>query len=419
MLKNNDFPLMNKTVFCRLIPIYRLMIGNLISFIGDQVYFITLPLIVYNVTGSVVQMGIVAAIEKVPNIFQPITGTIADMVNKKKLLLISDALRSILVCTMGFLYIVNNLEMWHIYLGALLLGFFGQIYNTAEFSSIPLICEKEDLHFVNSLDSGIYDMAMLIGPSIGGLIINIYNPGYALLINGLSFLGTFLAVLSIHIPEHSVNTKDESESYKARVFFKKLIEDLRVGFKFVFNTPILIYTNIALIFSSIGTTLFLAVMVFHFKSVLNLNAQQIGFLISIGGIGAILGSILTNFLRKYLSYINIIIIGLVVGGASIITFGILKNYILIVLSNALGTFAVSLISPCIVTLRQSITPKHLLGRVQSTSRFMTWTLIPISAYFSGLLSNLLGTSITIVLGGIIRMAAAIMLIKASKNLIAI
>ena len=419
MLKNNDFPLTDKTVFYRLIPIYRLMIGNLISFIGDQVYFITLPLIVYNVTGSVVQMGIVAAIEKVPNIFQPITGTIADMVNKKKLLLISDALRSILVCTMGFLYIINNLEMWHIYLGALLLGFFGQIYNTAEFSSIPLICEKEDLHFVNSLDSGIYDMAMLVGPSIGGLIINIYNPGYALLINGLSFLGTFFAVLSIHIPEHIVSTKDESESYKAGGFFKKLIEDLRVGFKFVFNTPVLLYTNIALIFSSIGTTLFLTVMVFHFKSVLNLNAQEIGLLISIGGIGAILGSILTNFLRKYLSYINIIIIGLVVGGISIITFGILKNYILLVLSNALGTFAVSLISPCIVTLRQSITPKHLLGRVQSTSRFMTWTLIPISAYFAGLLSNLLGTSITIVLGGIIRMVAAIMLTKASRNLIAI
>lgn len=419
MLKNNDFPLTDKAVFFRLIPIYRLMIGNLISFIGDQVYFITLPLIVYNVTGSVVQMGIVAAIEKVPNIFQPITGTIADMVNKKKLLLISDALRSILVCSMGFLYIINNLEMWHIYLGALLLGFFGQIYNTAEFSSIPLICEKEDLHFVNSLDSGIYDMAMLVGPSIGGLIINIYNPGYALLINGLSFLGTFLAVLSIHIPEHIVDTIDEPESYKAGVFFKKLIEDLRVSFKFVFNTPVLLYTNIALIFSAIGTTLFLTVMFFHFKSVLNLNAQEIGLLISIGGIGAILGSIVTNFLRKYLSYINIIIIGLVAGGISIITFGILKNYILLVLSNALGTFAVSLISPCIVTLRQSITPKPLLGRVQSTSRFMTWTLIPISAYFAGLLSNLLGTSITIVLGGIIRVVAAIMLIKASRNLIAI
>lgn len=417
MIKNSNYQLTNRTGITKLMPIYRLMIGNLISFIGDQIYFITLPLIVYNITGSVVQMGIVAAIEKTANIFQPITGVIADMIKKKKLLLIADALRSILVCTMGFLYIMNYLEMWHIYLGALLLGFFGQIYNTAEFSSIPLLCENKDLHFINSLDSGIYDMAMLIGPSIGGLVINIYNPGYALLINGLSFLGTFLAVLSIHMPEHIVNEIDESKSYKAGVFFKKLAEDLRVGFKFVLKTPVILYTNISLIFSAIGTTLFLTVMVFHFKSVLSLNAQDIGLLISIGGIGAILGSILTNYLKKYLSYINIIIIGLIVGGISIILFGTLKNYILIVLSNALGTFAVSLINPCIITLRQSTTPKHLLGRVQSTSRFMTWMLIPISAYAAGLLSNSFGTSITIVAGGIIRIAAALILIKTSKKYI--
>ena len=419
MLKNSNYALTNKTHFAKLMPIYRLMIGNLISFIGDQVYFITLPLIVYNITGSAVQMGVVAAIEKIPNIFQPIIGAIADMIKKKKLLLLCDAIRSILVCTMGFLYITNHLKMLHIYLAALLLGSFGQIYNTAEFSSIPLLCEKKDLHFVNSLDSGIYDMATLIGPSIGGLVINIYNPGYALLINGLSFLGTFSAVLSVHIPEHIVSEIERDKSTKAKLFFKKLTEDLKVGFEFIFKTPVLLYTNIALIFSSIGTTLFLTVMIFHFKSVLNLNAQDIGLLLSIGGIGAILGSILTNYLRKYISYINIIFIGLATGGISIIIFGTVQNYILLALSNALGTFAASLINPCIITLRQSITPKHLLGRIQSTSRFMTWTLIPISAYAAGLLSNSFGTSITIVLGGIIRIAAALILIITSRKYILI
>ncbi|MEW9096507.1 MAG: MFS transporter [Clostridiaceae bacterium] len=412
----------NKTRFQRLMPIYKLMTGTMISFIGDQIYMIALPWIVYNITGSVAQMATVTAIGKIPNIFQPITGALVDRFNKKKLLLICDAIESTAVCSMGFLYLAGGLEIWHIYLATIFLGFLGQIYNAAKFSAIPLLVENNDLHFVNSLDSGIYNMGILIGPSIGGAIITLYNPGYALLLNGISFLGTLITTLSIDIPGNMSDNISEEEKIKGAEkecentsLLKELENDLKVGFQFVFKNPILLHTNVALIFSTIGTTLFLTVMFFYLQSVICLDAQQVGILLSIGGIGAMLGSIFTNYLLKYLSYINVIIIGFIVGGSSIIIFGSVESYLLLTLSNALGTFAVSLINPCVATIRQSITPKHLLGRVQATSKFMTWTLIPVSAYLSGLLSNYFGTSTTIVLGGVIQMTASLILFRISRR----
>ncbi|GAA0724736.1 MFS transporter [Clostridium malenominatum] len=395
--------MVNKNHFSRLASIYKLMVGNLISFIGDQIYIIAIPWIVYNITGSITQMATITAIGKIPNMFQPISGVWVDRFNKKKLLLVCDALESILVCSMGFFYLWEKLELPYIYLITIISGFLSQIYNSAKFSVIPLLAKEDDLHYVNSLDSGIYNMGILIGPSIGGLIISAFNPGYALIINGVSFLGTLVAVLFTEISEESIDKKARHLKY--------LKEDLKMGFNFVFKTPSLLYTNTALIFSSLGTTLFLTVMFFYLRSIVGLNASEVGVLLSIGGVGAILGSLLTNHLIKYISHIKIIILGMLLGGSSIVIFGIARSYMMLVLSNALGTFAVSLINPCVTTIRQSVTPKYLLGRVQATSRFITWILIPIAAYAAGVMSDFWGSSTTIVIGGIIQMTSSLILFK--------
>ena len=395
--------MVSKNHFSRLASIYKLMVGNLISFIGDQIYIIAIPWIVYNITGSITQMAAITAIGKIPNMFQPISGVLVDRFNKKKILLVCDALESILVCSMGFLYIGGKLELGYIYLITIISGFLSQIYNSAKFSVIPLLAKEDDLHYVNSLDSGIYNMGILIGPSIGGVIISLYNPGYALIINGVSFLGTLIAVLFTEIPEGKIDNKTMQ--------LKDIKEDLKLGFNFVFKTPSLLYTNTALIFSSLGTTLFLTVMFFYLRSIIGLSANKVGMLLSIGGVGAILGSLLTNHLIKYISHVKIIILGMVLGGSSIVIFGITRSYMMLTLSNALGTFAVSLINPCVTTIRQSVTPKYLLGRVQATSRFITWILIPVAAYVAGIMSNFFGSSATIVIGGIIQVTSSIILFK--------
>ncbi|ARI75330.1 MFS transporter [Halobacillus mangrovi] len=77
--------------------VFRFIGGNLVSFFGDQIYMIALPLIVLAITESPLSMGIVAALERLPVLIQPIAGVIADRFNRKSLLLVCDLLRGLII----------------------------------------------------------------------------------------------------------------------------------------------------------------------------------------------------------------------------------------------------------------------------------------------------------------------------------
>lgn len=72
----------------------------------------------------------------------------------------------------------------------------------------------------------------------------------------------------------------------------------------------------------------------------------------------------------------------------------------------MGTVAASMMNPCIVTIRQTLTPDYLLGRVQATSRFMTWILMPVAALLAGVMAYQVGTDTTILIGGSISTIAS-------------
>ncbi|UFU01464.1 hypothetical protein KO561_19235 [Radiobacillus kanasensis] len=125
------------------------------------------------------------------------------------------------------------------------------------------------------------------------------------------------------------------------------------------------------------------------------------------------GALLTNLLTKKFSYRTILFLASFIGGLSIVLFGVANTYLLLIISNTMGTMAASMMNPCIVTIRQTLTPEYLLGRVRATSRFMTWILMPVAAFLAGVLSNQFGTNFTIVLGGIISTGASFLYLHRS------
>lgn len=382
-------------------PAIRFLGGNLISYIGDQIYLIAIPLIVLAITGSVLSMGIVAAIQRITNLFHPFAGPIVDNFNRKIIMLVCDSGRAILVGIVGVLFLINRIEIWHLYIAAFLIGILSILYNTAQFTLLPMIVNNEELQLANSIESSSFNIAVLLGPTLGSLIISLYNPGYALIINSISFFVAFFTVLSIKFPE-----KEYKESIN-QSFLTRFISELVEGFKYVIKIKIIFYTNIALLISTFGTTFFTTIMIIHLKETIHLNIKLIGYLLSIGGLAAIGGSLITNILLKRYSYKNIFLYSFLIGGLSIVLFGFTDSYLLLIISNAVGTLAASAINPCIRTIRQNYSPTNLLGRVQATSRFMTWLLLPIAAFLAGFLSDKLATSNVIMVGGVISASACL------------
>ena len=384
--------------------VFRFIGGNLVSFFGDQIYLIALPLIVLAITGSPLSMGIVAALERLPILIQPFTGVLADNFNRKKLLMICDLGRFLTVGLLGCLYLTDQLTIWGIYAGALLVGVLTQVYNTSQFASVPKLVQKRDLQLVNSINTGIFQTAVFIAPGLGGIIISIFNPGMGLIINSLTFLIGFLVVWSLNI---------ESNVQKEKITSSKVFTDIKEGFHFVIQKKPILYTNLAMFFSIFGTTLFLTMLVIHLKSTAGLDSILIGYVLSIGGIAAIGGALITNTLKKHFSYRTILFFASLVGGVSIIAFGMSNSFIWLALMNALGTISASIMNPCIVTIRQKLTPDHLLGRVQATSRFMTWILMPVAALTAGILAEQYSTTLTFFIGGVIATISSVIYLHPS------
>lgn len=384
--------------FSRNLSIYKFMGGNLVSLFGDRIYLIALPWLVFNLTGSTLAMGMVAAVERLPNLLQPLMGTWVDRLDRKKIMLFCDAVRCVLLCSLGGLDVSGHLAMGELYAGALFLGIFSQFYQTSQFAFIPSLVHKKKRHLMNSFNSAVFHAAEFASPAIGGLVIGFYGPGWAIILNGVSFLASFWAIASLSFPKlESLHTP----------FFTELKE----GFRIVLKNRLLFLTNLAMLFSGFGTTLFLTLMIFYFREVARLDAEQIGVLLSVGGLIAAVAAAFSNVMRNNLSDRLIIFFGLIIGGSSIILFGVSTSFTMLLVSNVIGVVAVSVMNPCILTFRQSLVPNHLLGRVQAVSRFMTWSLVPLAAFLAGVLSNIWGLGTVIVIGGAIQCISAMVLLK--------
>nr|WP_246625262.1 MFS transporter [Fictibacillus nanhaiensis] len=374
----------------------RLLGSKFISFLGDQIYLLALPLIVLQITGSAVAMGMIAAVERVPVFFQPLAGWIADTFNRKKLLYIADLSRGVLLLFLAVLYQANLLEFWHIATGALFMGWLTQLHNAAGFAFLPHLVQKERLHEANAWNEGLFQTAIVIGPALGGLLISLTAPGLGLLLNAISFFITFWIITKINIQPTS-----KVRSFNRNTFFQTFTLELKEGFKHVFHTKIIFYTNMALMISTFGTTMYLTLFIFHLTEVLLFKPAQIGIILSLGGIMAITGALVTNRLSHLFTFQAILMMAHLLGGLSIISLAFSGTFLTVAIANAIGVLAACMINPCITTIRQKHTPDILLGRVQATSRWMTWLLLPFSAMLSGYLGSITSSAATIAIGGTI------------------
>ncbi|WP_051390487.1 MULTISPECIES: MFS transporter [Sediminibacillus] len=378
-------------------PLFRFIGGNVVSFMGDQIYLIALPLMVLAVTGSPVSMGIIAALERLPILLQPMIGIISDRFSRKTLLLIGDGGRMILTGWIGLLSIYGNLYLWQLSIAAFGIGLLSQVYNTAQFAAVPSLVNKQELQLVNALNTGALQTATLSAPAIGGLVVSLYHPGIALLLNSFSFLIAFAAIASISLPFHHSQKSGK----------QTMLHDLKEGFRFVVSTKAILFTNLAMLFSTFGTTLLLTLLVFHLKDTIQLTSVQIGWLLSGGGAGAIAGALFSGFLTKYFSYRNLLFSAAFTGGLSIMVLSQLQSFHSLFAANMAGTCTVSILNPCLATIRQRLTPVRLLGRVQATSRFMSWILLPVAAVSAGLLADLTSTGTAIFIGGAVSTMASL------------
>jgi len=210
-------------------PNYRLFFGGQsISLIGTWIQRITMPWLVYDMTKSVMLLGLVGFLGQFPTfLLSPYAGVLTDRWNKYHILLVTQVLSMIQACILSALIFSGSIEVWSILVLSAFLGCVNAFDVPARQAFlIEMVEDKDDLGNAIALNSSMFNGARLVGPSIAGVMIALTGEGVCFLINALSYIFVLASLLLMKV-------KLKENKYENKSFIKEFREGFSYTFRFL------------------------------------------------------------------------------------------------------------------------------------------------------------------------------------------
>ena len=379
--------------------------GQLISLIGTWMQSIGQAWLVLELTHSALMLGLVGALQFLPVLlFALFGGVFADRWPKRRVLLFTQSSAMILAFVLWLLIITGVVQIWHILVLATLLGFINALDMPTRQAFVVEMVGREDLPNAIALNSSLFNLARIIGPSIGGLIIAWLGVGPLFLLNALSFIAVLIGLAMIDLTgQIGINRHLSELGDHAR---QGTLKSVREGLNYVFRTP-----SVALIIAVVGIISLFGInfnvtLPLVATSLLHVGATGFGFISATFGVGSLLSALWLAWANKRPS-IRQVLIGATAFGILLILFALSHNYLLSLFLIAAVGFAQIAFSAIANTTLQTVSPDHLRGRVMSVYMVVFAGSTPIGNLFTGVLAEPFGISIALLICAVLSLAAAV------------
>jgi MFS family permease len=348
--------------------------GETISNLGSSVTLFALPLLVYKLTGSALDLGIAGAATFLPYLlFGLILGAWTDRVDRKRMMIGTDIARALIVASIPLMAALGLLSVWWIYLVAFLHATLKICFDAGEFAAIPSLVNQDDLVTANGRIQASYSGASIVGPLLAGVLVIRVPLPVLMLIDAFSFLVSAFALALIRI---SFNTGEKRAPTSIRA-------DVVEGLRYVLGHPVL--RNISMMMALVnfvGTTTYTQLILFA-KVRLEASDVQASLLYSAGSLGVVILALAAGPLRKRWSFSTVALGALMLEGALTVVFSLMHWYWpALALWTLIGGLGI-LFNINTSSLRQAIVPNHLLGRVISIASVLAWSAIPLGSLLGG------------------------------------
>ncbi len=370
---------------------------------GDSLSSFALPLLVYHLTNSALNLAISSAAYMLPYLlFGLFIGAWADRVDRKRLMIFVDMGRAAILATVPLLAMLDldsSLLVWWIYIVGFITATLGIFFDSAEFAVIPsLIKNRQDLVTANGRIEASYSAARIAGPLLAGVLISLIPIYDIILFDAMSFV---VSAISLVLIARSFNTSTERPKTKIR-------QDVVEGLKYVLKHPVL--RNISLMMALVnffGSTIY-AQIIFFAKDHLQASDLEVSILNSAGSIGVILLSLLAGVLRKRWPFSRVALGALMCTGIVTVLLSFTQYFWLALPLWALHSGIGTLFNINTGSLRQAIVPNHLLGRIKSIASVIAWSAIPLGTLLGGYAIEWTGdVALVFLVIGLIRIAIPI------------
>ncbi len=364
--------------------------GQTISNLGSSITLFALPLLVFKLTGSALNLGISTATSFAPYLlFGLPIGAWVDRVDRKRLMIATDVARALVIASIPIAYALGVLSVWWIYVAGFLNATLTIGFDAAQFAAIPSLTDQDDLVTANGRIQASYSAASVAGPLLAGLLVALMPIADMLLLDASSFLVSALLLGLIHI---SFNAGEQPAPSSVRA-------DIAEGLSYVLRHPVLRNISLMMALVNVVATTVYAQLVFFAKERLGASDAQVGLLFSAGSVGVVVLGLSAGALRRRWSFSAVALGALMFEGLLTIVFSLTTSYWIALPLWMLIQGVGLLFNINTSSLRQAIVPNHMLGRVISIAGVLAWSAIPLGTLLGGWLIERTG-DVALVFGAI-------------------
>ncbi len=365
--------------------------GQMVSLIGTWMQATAQSYLLFELTGSPVMLGIAGFASGIPIwLFSLYSGLLSDRFSRRKVILFAQTSMMVLGFILAFLTFTGMVQPWHIIVLAFLLGTANAFDAPARQSFVVDMVPKEDLTNAIALNSSVFNLGTIVGPSVAGIIYAWLGPAWCFTINGISFLGVIAALLLMNVPPRKITIQKKSPFL-----------DLKEGLQFAIGHVEIRFLLINLAAVAMFSFSLMTLMPDWAKTVLGGDVTTNGMLLSARGVGSLAAALMIANLGSRVVRGRIWTSGgvimpialLLLGGFQILPISIITLVIL-----GWSLMSVVNISNALI---QTHVPDDLRGRVMSIYIFAFMGTYPLGALLVGWLADLYGSPMTIIICAVV------------------
>jgi predicted MFS family arabinose efflux permease len=370
----------------------KLWTGQTISELGSRVSREGIPLTAVLVLhAGTVQMGFLSALGGAAVlVFGLVAGVWVDRLRRRPILIATDLGRAALLASIPAAALAGVLGMGQLYLVAALAGILTVFFDVAYQSYLPALVPRDQILDGNSKLAMSSSTAEIAGPGLTGVLVQLVTAPIAILVDAASFLFSALTIVLIRKPEPPPVERPPEH----------LLTETLAGVRFIFGDPLLralaLRSGTAFFFMGFLGPLY----VLYAIEILHLRPAMLGVIIAMGGVGAMLGSVLAPRIVARFGLGATFLATSIVQGVT--TFfiplaGVMPAFAvpLLMVPQLFGDMAFMVYMINEISLRQTVAPEQVLGRVNAGMQLLARGIWPIGALLGGALAALLGVRVTL------------------------
>jgi MFS family permease len=362
----------------------RFWLGETVSLIGDQITLIALPLVgVLALHANAAEMGYLGASALLPNLlFSLHAGAWLDRRGRRRQAMIATALaRAVLLATIPIAYVLGMLTMAQLYVVSFLIGTLSVLFFVAYSTLFVSLVPRDRYLEANSLLNGSRAFSFVAGPSIGGLLVQVFSAPGALIADALSFLVSAFSLGSIHPTEPPTE-----EARRGHV---------KAGMAYIRRSPIIRASLLATATINFFNFVFWALFFLYATKTLDVRPGLLGLVLGAASVGGVLGSILTGRISRRIGVGPAFVVGSVLFPAPLVLVPLAGGadweiVAFLFAAEFLSGFGVMILDITAGSIKAALVPDRLRARVAGAYMVVNYGVRPIGALVGGALGTWIG-----------------------------